>query len=273
MVDEPTLSQWMDQARAFVDERKYLHALQYEAAEKTLLKAVSASSEPQEILFLVGNLYLKLGRHNRALTYYKKLLTREQSLSKDFRAHLHFNAGLAFYYRENPKQSEHHFRRTKKIDPYFPKINESLGELLLRRGQFTEAILCLKQAVRLEPQSWIGHYLLGIAYTKVYDWRDAYEEFVRAVDMDPSEPRAWHMCGEVLLNLHKLDEAERYLHKSLELNPQLTEAVVDFGFLFLKRGDVQRARECFERALELEPQHPKALQGTRELTLSQQTHS
>ena len=91
--------------------------------------------------------------------------------------------------------------------------------------------------------------------------------------MDPSEPRAWHMCGEVLLNLHKLDEAERYLHKSLELNPQLTEAVVDFGFLFLKRGDVQRARECFERALELEPQHPKALQGTRELTLSQQTHS
>ena len=28
MIDEPTLSQWLDQARALVEERKFLHALQ-----------------------------------------------------------------------------------------------------------------------------------------------------------------------------------------------------------------------------------------------------
>jgi tetratricopeptide (TPR) repeat protein len=81
------------------------------------------------------------------------------------------------------------------------------------------------------------------------------------------------MCGEVLLSLQRLDEAERYLRKALELNPLLTDAVADFGFLFLKRGDLQRAREYFERALELEPQNSKALQGAREVKIAQPPHS
>jgi tetratricopeptide (TPR) repeat protein len=296
MIDEPTLAQWLEQARSYVDERKYLHALQvyhkitsnapsmeiawvelayvhfelkqYEAAEKTLLRAVSSSAEPQEILFLAGNLFLKLGQHQRALVYYKKLLGREGGLSRDLKAHLNFNTALAYYYRGNPKLSEVYFKRTKKVDPHFPKINESLGELLVRRGAYTEAVQCLKQAVKDEPYSWIGHYLLGLAYSKMFDWRRAYEEFVHAIEMDPNEPRAWHMCGEALLSLQRLDEAERYLRRALELNPLLTDAVVDFGFLFLRRGDVEHARECFERALQLEPHHSKALEGTRELKLS-----
>jgi len=301
MVDEPTLSQWLEQARAFVEERKLLHALQmyhkitaaapsldigwvemayvqfemkqYAAAEKTLLRAVATSSEPQEIFFLVGNLYLKLGDHGKALSYYKKLLGHQQWLAKDLRAHLNFNTALAYYSRNNVKLAEVHFRATRRIDPSFPKINESLGELLLQRGAYIEAIQCLKQAITLESYSWIAHYLLGTAYVKIYDWRKAYDEFVMAIDMDPNEPKAWHMCGEVLLSLQRLDEAERYLRKALELNPLMTDAVADFGFLFLKRGDLQRAREYFERALELEPRNPKALQGARELKISQPPHS
>lgn len=301
MIDEPTLSQWLDQARTLVEERKFLHALQlyhkitsaapsldiawvelayvqyelkqFPAAEKTLLKAVSTSEEPQEILFLVGNLYLKLGQYPKALTFYKKLLGQQQAFPKDLRAHLNFNTALAYYYRDNIRLAEIHFRATRRIDPLFPKINESLGELLLRRGALAEAVECLKDAVAHEQYSWIGHYMLGTAYAKMYDWRKAHDEFVIAVEMDPNEPRSWLMCGEALLALHKLDEAERYLRKALELNPQLTDAVVDFGFLFLRRGDYQHARELFEQALQLEPHHSRALQGTRELKLSQNPQS
>jgi tetratricopeptide (TPR) repeat protein len=301
MIDEPTLSQWLDQARSLVEERKLLHALQryfritaaapyldiawvelayvqfelrqYAAAENTLLKAVSTSNEPHEILFLAGNLYLKLGDYPKALTYYKKLLGEQKTLPKDLRAHLNFNAALAYYYRDNVRLAEIHFRSTRRIDPHFPKINESLGELLLRRGAYAEAIDCLKEALTNEQYSWIGHYMLGTAYAKMYDWRRAHDEFVIAVEMDPNEPRAWHMCGEALLALHRLDEAERYLRKALELNPQLTDAVVDFAFLLLRRGDFQRARELFEQALQLEPHHSRALQGTRELKQSQNPQS
>jgi tetratricopeptide (TPR) repeat protein len=301
MIDEPTLSQWLDQARRLVEERKLLHALQlyhkitaatpspdvawvelayvqyemkqYAAAEKTLLQAVSTSEEPHEILFLVGNLYLKLGQYQKALSFYKKMLGQQQLLAKDLRAHLNFNAGLAYYYRDNTRLAEIHFRAARRIDPRFPKINESLAEILLRRGAFAEAVECLKVSIASEPANWISHYLLGTAYAKMYDWRKAHAEFVIAIEMDPTEARAWQMCGEALVALHKLDEAEQYIRKALELNPQFADALVDFGFLFLRRGDYQRARELFEQALQIEPHHSRALQGTRELKLSQNPQS
>lgn len=296
MIDEPTLSQMLEQARGYAQEGKFLHAVQvyhkitilvptldvawvelasvyyelkhYEAAENTLLKAMNDSSEPQEILFLVGNLYLKLEQYDPALSYYKKLLAQERTLAKDLRSHLHFNMGLAYFYKNSTRFAEQHFRATQKLDPAFPKINESLGELLLRRGAVAESIRLLREGIATDPYSWISHYMLGVAYTKMLDWKKAYEEFVTAIEMDPNEPRAWQMCGEVLLSLSRLEEAEQYLRKALELYPHFTEAVVDFGFLFLKRGDYQRAREYFEQALMLEPVNARALQGKRQLKLA-----
>lgn len=289
MIDEAALHQMLEQARSFVEERKFLHAAQlyarittiapsveqawvelshvyaelrqYQAAENVLRDAAASSKDPNKIIFLLGNLYLKTGDYGRALVYYKQLALHEKQLSKTLRAHMQFNMGLCFFYKGNYKLAESHFRRTKKADPLFPKINESLGELLLRREAFSESIVILKQAITADPYSWIGHYLLGLAYQKTRSWTSAYEEFVAAVEMDPNEPNGWQMCGEVLLSLERFDEAERYLQKALELNPHLTDAIANVGFLYLHRGDPQTASECFDRALALEPQNPKALQG------------
>ncbi len=296
MIDEPALSLMLDQARAAVDEGKLLHAVQhyrrilsllpsfeiawielsqlfaqlknYEAAEGALLKALQHSNDATEIIMLLGDLNSKIGKYEQALSYYKRLLDQEKNLSHSLRIRLHFNAGLTYFYRNNFRLAEQHFRATRRLEPKFPKINESIAELLLRRGAVAEATDLLNQAIAVDPYSFIAHYLLGTAYARMYDWRKSYEEFVAAIDNDPSEPTAWQMCGEVLLKLQQLDEAEQYLRKALELNPHLTDAIVNFGYLFLKRGDHQRAREYFEQALKLEPDNPKALQAATELKLA-----
>ena len=293
MVDEITLAQMLEQARSFVDERKYLHASQvyhritvlspsleaawvelshvytelkqYDAAERVLQKAVESSSDPNKIVFLLGSLYQKIGEYNRALTYYKRLLLHERQLSLTLRSHLQFNIALSYFYKGNLRLAETHFRRTKKIDPHFPKINESLGELLLRRGALTESISVLKHAIANDPYSWIAHYLLGLGFSRLREWNSAYEEFVSAIEMDPNEPNGWQMCGEVLLSMERYDEAEQYLRKALELNPHLTDAIANVGYLYLQRGDSETAFECFERALSLEPRNVKALRGKQQL--------
>ena len=301
MIDEPTLHQMLEQARSFVEEKKFLHAAQvyaritsmspsteqawvelshvyaelrqYGAAEHVLQQASTSSSDPNKIIFLLGNLYLKTGDYDRALTYYRQLALREKNLSQTLRAHTQFNMGLSYFYKGNFKQAESHFRKTKKVDPLFPKINESLGELLMRRDAFSEAIVVLKQAIAADPYSWIGHYLLGLAHQRTKSWTNAYEEFVAAVEMDPNEPNGWQMCGEVLLSMDRFDEAEHYLRKALELNPHLTDAIVNVGFLYLHRGDAQTASECFERALALDPRNPKALRGKEQVQAGAKTVS
>jgi len=296
MLNEVTLSQMLEQARTFVAERKFLHAAQvysriteasptlepawvelshvyselrqYDAAEHVLQKAMRSSNDPNKIVFMLGNLYQKVGDYSRALTYYKQLQLRERDLSPTIRAHLQFNMALSYFYRGNLKLAESHFRKTKKVDPNFPRINESLGELLIRRGAFPESVAVLRQALAADPYSWIGHYLLGLAHARLKEWTSAYEEFVAAIEMDPNEANGWQMCGEVLIALRRFEEAEQYLRKALELNPQLADAVANVGFLCLHRGDSETAIDYFERALALEPNNAKALKGKRELKLA-----
>ncbi|MEP0821913.1 MAG: tetratricopeptide repeat protein [Ignavibacterium sp.] len=293
MVDEITLSQMLEQARSFVDERKYLHAAQiynrlttlapsmeaawvelshvyselnqYDAAERVLQQASASTRDPNKILYLLGNLHQKTAAFDRALVSYKKLLFREKDLSRRLRSHLHFNIAICYFSKGNLRLAETHFRKVKRIDPHFPKIHESLGELLLRRGAVTESITVLRRAVALDPYSWIGHYLLGLAFAQVREWNQAYEEFVSAIEMDPNEPNGWHMCGEALLSLERYDEAEQYLRKALDLNPHLTDAIANVGLLYMHRGDMDTAFECFERALALEPSNRKALEGKEQL--------
>jgi tetratricopeptide (TPR) repeat protein len=150
-----------------------------------------------------------------------------------------------------------------RIDPEYPRIHESLAEVLLRRARLGEARMYLRKAIDEEPYSWSGHFLLGTLHGKKKEWEEALDSFTTCVDIDPNEPRGWLKCGEAMLNLKRLEESERYLRKALELNPTMTDAIVEFGYLELERGDLESAEEFFEQVLSIDPGHKKALAGSR----------
>ncbi len=292
-MDEPTILTQLQLARLYVGEGKFLHAAQvyrsvmrsapfvedawlelsrmyfdqkqYVAAEKVLLYAVDQLEHKDEVIFLLGRLCVATGDRYRSLSYFRKLLARERTLPRRLNVLVHYNVGLLYHEKEQWKLAEHYFRKTRGLDPRFPHVQESIAELLLRRGAVEEATVLLESALSADPYSWIAYYLLGLARSKSEEWQLAFEAFANAIDRNPNEPRAWQMCGEVLLKLHQLDESEKYLAKALELNPHLTEAIVGFGFLALARGDRRQANEHFRRALKRDPKNRKALEGERVL--------
>ena len=281
-MNEFQLSRCLDQARSFVEEGKLLHATQvyrrliseepglpraylelvsiyedlerYDAAEKILLQAWERCGGTPEIIYRLGNLHLRCGRYERAVSYY-------HTLEDTKLPHVHFNLGIAYFYLGNSSRAEKHLHLTLKYDPHFPKINETIADLLIRRKSYGEAVKYLRRGIEIDSYSSTSHYLLGIAYSGLYDWKSAYDEFVTAIDMDPNEARAWEKCGEVLLNLQRLDEAESYLKKALELDPNIADTFVDFGFLSLQRGQPDEAMSYFSRALKLQPNHARAIDG------------
>lgn len=290
-MDEPTLYGLLERARSYVDDGKSLHAIQvyrqliasapgltepwvelfkiycqlqrFDTAEKLLLESLDFVTERKEVIFLLGVLYLQTHDHHRALTYFRQLQTNEKILNSEFQSRVHFNLGLIHVEMHRWSLAEHHLRKTRQLNPEFPKIDEALSEILLRRGHVREVIEILQAGLSKDPYSWLGHYLLGIAFSRTRQWRSAYEEFVVATDMDPKEPRSWQKCGECLIALRELGQAEHYLRKALELNPKFTDAVVNYGFLYLERGDRIQAGELFDKVLELEPSNGAAREGKR----------
>ena len=291
MLDEPTLYAMLEQARSFVDEGKNLHAIQvykkvidsaphlidawielfkiychlqrFDTAETLLLDSLQYVDDGKEVNFLLGVLHLQNHENQEALTYFRRLDVHGSVLDTDFQARVNFNLGLVYVQMHRWGLAEHHLRKTRQLNPEFPKIDEALAEILLRRGHTREVIEILQASLLKDPYCWLGHYLLGIAYIRMRQWKNAYEEFVVAVEMDPNEPRGWQKCGECLIALRELDQAEEYLRKALELNPKFTEAVVNYGFLYLERGDRKRAAELFDGVLAVDPTHVGAKEGRR----------
>jgi tetratricopeptide (TPR) repeat protein len=291
IMDEPTLYGLLEQARSYVEEGKSLHAIQvyrqlitaspglaepwvelfkvycqlqsFDSAGKLLLESLEFVAEKKEIIFLLGVLHLQTHDNHRALTYFRQLQDSETVLDSEFQSRVHFNLGLVYVQMHRWGLAEHHLRKARQLNPEFPKIDEALSEILLRRGHTREVIEILQAALSKDPYSWLGHYLLGIAFSRARQWKSAYEEFVVATDMDPNEPRSWQKCGECLIALRELDQAEHYLRKALELNPKFTDAVVNYGFLYLERGDRIQAGEIFDKVLAVDPSNAGAREGKR----------
>jgi len=281
-MDEIQLSGYFERARALVEEGKFLHATQiyrrviseeptlpkayleltsiyeelenYPAAEKLLSEAWERCGHLPEIVFRLGNLHLRCGRYDRAISYYNTLEANKLP-------QVHYNLGTAYFCLGNLLKAEQQLRLTLKYDPHFPRINETIGDLLIRRKVYSEAIKHLRRGIQIDPYSSMSHYLLGLAYSALYDWKNAHEELITAIEMDPKEARAWEKCGEVLLNLQRLDEAESYLKKALELDPNFPDTIVDFGYLSLRRGQPDEAMSYFTQALKLQPDHVGAIEG------------
>jgi tetratricopeptide (TPR) repeat protein len=293
MATESSIKALLDRAREFATQGKYLHAVQVYlrataeapdveagwielahvylhlhqsvAAERALLRALDSSRQPAQILYFLGSLNRETGNRHEALRYFRRLLTFERTLSESLRAQLHFDLGLLYRDDKNWRVAEYHLRSAHRLDQRYPRVNEALAEVLLERGALTDASRFLQKALAVEPYSWSGHFLLGRLYARQGEWERAHDEFVMSVEADPEEARGWHMCGNALLALHRLDESERYLRKALELDPALADAMADLGLIALRRGDLEGAQEHFMHVLNMEPANRRAKHGQREL--------
>ena len=278
-LNELQLATRLDQARAWIEEEKHLHAVQaylrlirvepgfmpayvelsslyselgkFDAAAHILLQAEPCFPNNHEIIFLLGTVYMRAEEYDKALSCFKKLTSVKLP-------QVHFNMGVAYYCKNNIKQAEEQFRLTLKYDPRFPKINESLGELLIKKNAYAEAITYLKRGVDTDPYNAVNHHLLGVAYGSLFDWKNAYNEFVLAIEMDPNESVNWQLCGEMLMQLKRWDEAEQYVRKALELYPQSVEALVVLSQVFSMKGDFLKANECIDKALHFDPVNTRA---------------
>lgn len=273
-MNEIQIAQYLDQARSLVEEEKVLHAVQlysrlirsepkfvlpylelsslyvdnkqHQAAVALLERAVTVLGDDNEILFHLGNLHVRLQEYDRAISIFKQLVGKKIP-------QVHFNLGVAYFYKNNVKLAEEHFRLTLKYDPHFPRINESIGELLFKRRAYTEAIDFLKRGIDADPYNAVNHYLLGLTYQKLYNWNKAHAEFVLAIDMDPTEALNWQLCGETLMYLKRFPEAEPYLRKAVELQPHSVDALISLGKLLALKGDEELSQEYIGRALKIDP--------------------
>jgi tetratricopeptide (TPR) repeat protein len=129
-------------------------------------------------------------------------------------------------------------------------------------GDLDRAIELYKGSLEVHPTAE-AHTFLGWTYHFQGKVQDAIDECKRAIEVDPDFGNPYNDIGAYLISLKRYDEAIPWLElatKALRYDPR-HYPYFNLGRVYFAKGMINRARECFQQALRIEPRYREARQA------------
>jgi tetratricopeptide (TPR) repeat protein len=146
-------------------------------------------------------------------------------------------------------------KKALEINPRYVEAYVFLASQALDQDRKGEAREALKKALDVNPASLDAHALLA-AMAYVADNKAEYEtelEKVRAIA--PTRGDVYQVAGELAARNYRFDEAVTLVRRALELEPENPRALSDLGIDLLRTGDEPAARQALDASFKLDPFH------------------
>jgi tetratricopeptide (TPR) repeat protein len=142
--------------------------------------------------------------------------------------------------------------------PEDAEARNTLGQVLVRQGRAAEALPHFDQAVRLDDQRWAYRFNRARAYGLVNRWPEAVVEYRAAAQILPDDHVTLYNLGLALLRVRDYGAAVVSLEQAVAAAPDQHDFLITLGTAYVGAAQPDRARQTFERFLELAPEHAEA---------------
>jgi len=172
------------------------------------------------------------------------------------------------------KRSSSHYNDSNKVAIFYSESWALIHYLMLgnkgvRQSQLTQFISRLKTGIPIEEnfrQSFQADYKKIEEELALYTKRNSYmvleATFTNGLEFDKemksallSEADVQYYLGDLLLHGNRLDEAEAYLQKSLELDPTLAQGQISLAHLRVRQRRFAEAGKLLKSAIAIDPQN------------------
>lgn len=218
------------------------------------------------IWYSLGQSYQVAGNDHRAIQSYSQAL-RQQAASPQptfapIEDALYTSLGELLIRGHRVPEAQQLYTGWTRANPRSVLARVRLGDLLLQSGQIDQAAGQFRQALKLEAGNPDAQ--LGLAWVQLYSGR-ATEAHATFESIHRAEPNAHALFGAALalMQLERLDEAERSFREVLVLDPNYWQAWGNLGDLYDRQGDGGKAADAFRKVLELNPQDQMAREWLR----------
>jgi len=143
-------------------------------------------------------------------------------------------------------------------DPENISALEEIADNELSLGRYHRAEVASQQAVDLDGSSYTGLYILGFLRSRSEQWDEAISFLRTANGLKPNNAEILRCLGWALFNGGERAQGIVTLERALNLDRDSTLTLCDLGVAYLQMQNFPKARVLFERALELEPENPRA---------------
>ena len=134
------------------------------------------------------------------------------------------------------------------MDPADPSIRHAMGKIYVDRGQFQRGATELR-AIAIDPEYTNAHFELGLALIELDRIDEAERSYRLYIDTHPREERAYYLLGNALFSKNYTRRAIEQYERAISINPGYAEAHFNLGFAYMKRNQTTNARRAFQQAI------------------------
>lgn len=174
-----------------------------------------------EINYYTGLSYVRLEQYEKAMEFLEQVVTTNSDIAKVYQCRLI----LAFVYAKTERTKLAEFELSKLIDAGYESVQvfSSMAYISYEHNDIKKAIDFYEKALKIEPENSTS--LNGLGYVLAETGKDLEKSLdlcKKAVEKQPENPAYLDSLAFVCYKLKSFDDAEKYIKKAKDRNPENT---------------------------------------------------
>jgi len=220
----------------------YLELGQFEDAVSALKEAAKEKPDDVKIHYNLAEAFQKAGQYEKAQETYEHLAQIDPDSATSY-------YGKMFRMYDQAGMSDKAIeaaRKVVKLNPESEIAIYNLGIMYSNAGKYQESIDSFNQALKVKPDYDLAYFNIGLNCFKLKKYKEAIDAFKKFVEITPDNADAWHNMAVGYMQLKKFDLALEPLRKSIELRPDYGTAHYNLAICYLNLKDNYSAKEVYE---------------------------
>lgn len=199
----------------------------------------------------LGLYYQDHGRIKEAISEYEKALAIPISNRKDEKSVTYYNLGKIYAKKKDFEKAHFFYERSIELNPDYSPLYNDMAAMYDMEGKGSLAFNYLVKAVKLQPNSIMANYNLGLAYLRKRDPDKAIYHLKKLLNRHDKliMDRVPLYIGVAFKQKGKLGSAEIYLKRALEVNPENIAIYLHLAEIYCLKGEQDRAKLQISKAI------------------------
>ena len=241
----------MDQDAVLRLARVYISNKDWPAAGRTLEGAVARGMDAAPVYALLATVYEQSGHIENAIPAMRLAIQRDAKSEV-----LRFQYGMLLTNAMAPKAAVIRLKEALELYPDSPRLWLGLGIAHFKAGDNPEAVKAFTQSLKLDANYAPAYAYLGMANVEVGNYKEAINSYERALAVNNKLGVVNYLLGEALQNAGDANaqRVETNLKRAVELEPSFAAARLALGKFYFRDGRLVQAQSELEQVIKLNPE-------------------
>ena len=257
----------------------------YDFAFDIYKSMLDISQTAGNLFFNYGNVCFKKGMFREAISYYRKVLELNGSMTKVYL--IYVNLGVTYFNMEKPELALENFFKALELNPECPVAKEGIGRVYTATGRQAEAVMYYEELLKNDDSNYELSLTMGKLLVELGNIEEAKERFETCIKNNSRQADAYILLGRLFMSVGQYSEAikvfktyitindadytghynlaECYFEnkeyknaiaeykQTISLNQKSHESMYKLGLIYDETDETEKAIDCYRAVIQLEP--------------------